>query len=653
MDNRVSKFIRALKVMLDELTNIKVPGLHKRVYNNNGCKRFCMRAVLSQQYGDKQLPVAFASRSFTPGESNKAIIEKELAAIHWAVKFFRPYVFGKSFKIKTDHRPLTYLFSMKNPSSKLTRMRLDLEEFDFEVEFLAGKLNYAADALSRITLKDLKGLITNEKQYEKIYKVTTRAAANRKAKVISDVDTSTPLEGLKLKVFEPIKGSACRKYAKIRLVDSKLVLSKGKLILIKANLSDLQVNGNIDLDLIFQTLMRWRNRFKIDKFQLSRDDHLFTKYGIGVNQFKDRGNNILRDITIAIVPATELITDRAIVQNILNEFHDHPLNGGHSGISRTIAKIKDRFHWRNMTNDIRQYIKNCGHCKKNKTTQHIKEEMVVTDTPTKAFDRVVVDTVGPLPKSLRGNEYAVTLICDLTKYLVTIPVPNKQAGTIAKAIFENFILTYGTMGNILTDMGTEYKNNLMTELCKLLNVKHQTSTAYHHQSLGTVERNHRTLNEYLRSYISVDKLDWDDWLGCFTYCYNVTPSIIHDYCPFELVFGRGIPNLNFLRENKVEPFYNHDAYDKEIKYRLQLSQVRAHEELKKAKLRQKLYYDRQLNPIKVKVGDLVMVRNESGHKLDNVYNGPYTVIDLDNKNNIKIKIKNKHVNIHKNRIKMY
>ena len=60
------------------------------------------------------------------GESNKLTIDQELTAIHWAIKHFRPYVYGKHFLVFTDHRPLSYLFSMK----------LHLEEYDFTVEYL-------------------------------------------------------------------------------------------------------------------------------------------------------------------------------------------------------------------------------------------------------------------------------------------------------------------------------------------------------------------------------------------------------------------------------------------------------------------------------------------------------------------------------------
>jgi len=81
-----------------------------------------------------------------------------------------------------------------------------------------------------------------------------------------------------------------------------------------------------------------------------------------------------------------------------------------------------------------------------------------------------VDTIGPLSKSENGNEYAVTLICDLTKYLVAISVANKSANTVAKAIFESFILIYGPTKTFITDMGTEYKNSIINDLCKYLKI---------------------------------------------------------------------------------------------------------------------------------------------------------------------------------------
>ena len=130
-------------------------------------KQIC-GAVLTQNRNGIELPIAYASHSFTKGESNKSTTEQQLAVIHWAITHFRPYYYGKHFTIKTDHRPLTYLFSMTNPSSKLTRMRLELEEYDFTVEFLTWKDNFEADALSRINIKEFKNM------QNKVLKDTTR-----------------------------------------------------------------------------------------------------------------------------------------------------------------------------------------------------------------------------------------------------------------------------------------------------------------------------------------------------------------------------------------------------------------------------------------------------------------------------------------------
>lgn len=57
--------------------------------------------------------------------------------------------------MKSDHKPLIYLFNLKDPSSKLTRLRLELAEFNFTIEHIPGKDNVVADALSRIHIRDI------------------------------------------------------------------------------------------------------------------------------------------------------------------------------------------------------------------------------------------------------------------------------------------------------------------------------------------------------------------------------------------------------------------------------------------------------------------------------------------------------------------
>jgi len=70
-------------------------------------------AVLSQGEIGKDYPIAFASRSLNKAERNYSTTEKELLAIVWGVRYFRPYLYGTKFTIVTDHKPLTWIVSVK------------------------------------------------------------------------------------------------------------------------------------------------------------------------------------------------------------------------------------------------------------------------------------------------------------------------------------------------------------------------------------------------------------------------------------------------------------------------------------------------------------------------------------------------------------
>ena len=107
-------------------------------------------AVLSQGIIGKNLPVAYASRSLNKAEVNYTTSEKELLAIVWVTKYFRPYLYGRKFKTVTDHKPLTWVMNVKDPGSLLLRWRIQLEEFDYEIVYKKGSQNTNADALSTI-----------------------------------------------------------------------------------------------------------------------------------------------------------------------------------------------------------------------------------------------------------------------------------------------------------------------------------------------------------------------------------------------------------------------------------------------------------------------------------------------------------------------
>ncbi|KAL7307899.1 hypothetical protein TKK_0000215 [Trichogramma kaykai] len=120
-------------------------------------------------------------------------------------------------------------------------------------------------------------------------------------------------------------------------------------------------------------------------------------------------------------------------KDIITNLHTSHI-GGHKGISQTYAKIRERYYWTGMRNDIQNFIRKCPECQERKIARaKTRQPMLITDTPIEAFDKVSIDTVGKLRMAPEENCHLLTIQCNLTKYLIAIPIPNFRATTIADA----------------------------------------------------------------------------------------------------------------------------------------------------------------------------------------------------------------------------
>jgi hypothetical protein len=149
-NDKTEKAFTTLKELLTTEPILKYPDFTRPFVLTTDASNDAIGAVLSQGPIGKDLPISYASRTLNNAERNYPTVEKELLAIVWGCKYFRQYLYGRTFTVVTDHRPLTWIFSVKDPSSRLLRWRLKLEEYQYEVVYKKGSNNTNADALSRI-----------------------------------------------------------------------------------------------------------------------------------------------------------------------------------------------------------------------------------------------------------------------------------------------------------------------------------------------------------------------------------------------------------------------------------------------------------------------------------------------------------------------
>lgn len=336
---------------------------------------------------------------------------------------------------------------------------------------------------------------------------------------------------------------------------------------------------------------------------------------------------------------------------ILNDFHLLPTSG-HAGVNRMLNNIQRYYFWPGLSNDVNNYVKKCKSCQIQKhSNNHVRQPMVITTTPNSSFERISLDIMGPLDIDNYNNKYILTLQCDLTKYVEAYPIDKKETELVARLFVNNFILRYGIPKEIITDQGKEFMSSVMSEVCSLLNIKKLNSTAYHHETLGGLENTHKSLGAFLRIQCDNNKTDWSSWLPFWSFSFNTTVHSETKYSPFELVFGK-LCNLPNNLQNDVDPLYNYNSYPLELKFRLQKAHKDARDNLLESKNIRKLYYDKKSNPAHYKIGDLILLKNQIGNKLDKIYTGPYTVIDVQSPN-VKILKNNKEYLVHNNNTKLF
>ena len=153
--------------------------------------------------------------------------------------------------------------------------------------------------------------------------------------------------------------------------------------------------------------------------------------------------------------------------------------------------------------------------------------------------RAWIDLTGPWPKS-KGNVYILFFIDHFSKWADAIPIPCKDAKTVAKALVSKIFTQVGCVLQLLSDQGKEFDNLLLTSLCHLLGTDKIRTSPYKASTNASVERLHRSINSMIAKCIDKNQKNWTEVLPFVMSAYR---SAIHEstgYSPNYLFYGREV-----------------------------------------------------------------------------------------------------------------
>jgi hypothetical protein len=307
--------------------------------------------------------------------------------------------------------------------------------------------------------------------------------------------------------------------------------------------------------------------------------------------------------------------------------HDSPL-AGHPGSAKMIELILRDYWWPTLKKDATAYAQGCATCQRIKPRRGAaKTPLHPLDPPSRPWERISLDLIGPLPES-NGYNAILVIVDSFSKMIKLEPTTiTLTAEGFAKLLRKRVFRAHGLPKRIIHDRDPRFMAKYIAELWRILGIRSNPSTAYHPQTDGQTERVNQEVEKYLRAFINYRQDDWDEWLEIAEFSYNDHPHSATKETPFFINYGqhpwKGDPSR---KETRVEAAAQFAAQMKDVHQKAAIA-------LKETAQNMKWHHDQHARKVKgYEEGDLVYL--ESTHirtdrpsrKLDDKRYGPFKVV---------------------------
>jgi hypothetical protein len=309
------------------------------------------------------------------------------------------------------------------------------------------------------------------------------------------------------------------------------------------------------------------------------------------------------------VPSKPLfITPKQLRFELLRAAHSSRF-AGHGGIEKTIRRLRVQYWWPSLAADVQSFVQSCPTCQNLKDPPLFhkrREPLQPLPAPDMPNVRVHVDLIVVPKKSSAGSKYILVMTCAFSKLVELVPLPSKDAITVASAIFTRWICRYSCPREIISDRGGEFINELLTQLCILLGVDHKKTSSYHPQANASCERFNRELEKILAALLVNPDDDWEQLLPIASLIYNTSVHQATKMTPFFLTYLHD-PNLPYFELSSPRPLYGEDWATTAIQ-RLKLVYATAKNNIVQAGKVNEEFYNRRSDHFTFNTNDDVMIK---------------------------------------------
>ena len=582
-------------------------------------------ALLIEENADEKLtsvkktyaPVAFGSKTFSPSQIKMSIYAKEFLAIYFAFMEYSHILWGstKPVIVLTDNKSVTRFFQTKIIPPALWNACDFVLQFNFTIAQVPGRMNTAADFLSRLDLdpkEQVQLLIRDDIQTApiEVHIQSSNVAEEEQFHFLpeNDIETEEQIWERKQRARKKIQENDTPQTPGEE-TNNNTTHAEETTVVFQTEITRRTQNSE-ENDKPFPRDMRHQQdrdnvlrNYKLRLLKEPYDEHLMATDHRALQYTAQESRIILKDGLLyrqyfgetGAVKYLQVLLPKQLVDSFIEAHHGS--HDKHPGITKVIQQCREKYYYPGLAAKIAKHINQCMKCMQTKRTDNRLLTPPMIDTSKLALgpeDALQMDIV-PFDEPSNGFTAIVTAMDIFSRYLFTYCVNRIDAKTIARVLVDIKTRHAYLPTTIITDKGTQFMSEVVADTTRVLGIQLRHATTKHAQTIGILERCHASLKEALKISTGERRTMWHQFVPPATLNYNTTYHSALGCEPSRVFHGRipyNVLDLKFGLKQNQQPNPTTDI-GKEVVQKTRMIHESVSKHLLHSYIRYKQYCDKK------------------------------------------------------------